>query len=121
MPQRPRRPAYDRERGSSSARGYGSRWQKARAGFLRSHPLCALCAAVGRAELATVVDHITPHRGDQALFWDRANWQPLCAPCHNAVKQAEEKSGFLRGCDEDGNPIDPSHRWNRAARGDGGG
>lgn len=27
---------------------------------------------------ARVVDHITPHRGDVALFWDESNWQALC-------------------------------------------
>nr|WP_307877464.1 MULTISPECIES: HNH endonuclease [unclassified Rhizobium] len=41
---------------------------------------------------ASVVDHIIPHRGDQALFWHHANWQPLCAPCHNSVKQRQECS-----------------------------
>ncbi|MHA6731654.1 hypothetical protein [Devosia sp. A369] len=24
--------------------------------------------------IGLVVDHIVPHRGDQRLFWDRANW-----------------------------------------------
>ena len=33
--------------------------------------------------MATVVDHIKPHRGDQKLFWDRSNWQPLCEHHHN--------------------------------------
>ena len=36
---------YDQERGSSAQRGYGARWQKVRAGFLRSHPLCVSCKA----------------------------------------------------------------------------
>jgi 5-methylcytosine-specific restriction protein A len=40
-----------------------------------------------------VVDHIIPHRGDQALFWDEENWQPLCLVCHNA-KTAREDGGF---------------------------
>ena len=31
----------------------------------------------------TLVDHIVPHRGDQALFWDEQNWQPLCKSCHD--------------------------------------
>jgi 5-methylcytosine-specific restriction protein A len=39
--------------------------------------------------LATVVDHIVPHRGDQRLFWDEANWAALCKPCHDA-KTARE-------------------------------
>jgi 5-methylcytosine-specific restriction protein A len=30
-----------------------------------------------------VVDHVIPHKGDRALFWDEANnWQALCARCH---------------------------------------
>ncbi|WP_231555339.1 HNH endonuclease [Paracoccus sanguinis] len=39
---------------------------------------------------ADVVDHITPHRGDEALFWNWSNWQALCAPCHNRHKQRAE-------------------------------
>ncbi|TPW30330.1 HNH endonuclease, partial [Martelella alba] len=41
---------------------------------------------------AVVVDHIRPHRGNDDLFWDRANWQPLCRHCHNSAKQAEERA-----------------------------
>jgi 5-methylcytosine-specific restriction endonuclease McrA len=33
------------------------------------------------------VDHIIPHRGDDRLFWDRSNWQALCAHHHNSNKQ----------------------------------
>jgi predicted kinase len=39
---------------------------------------------------ASVVDHIIPHRGDQAKFWDSANWQSLCTRCHSSRKQAME-------------------------------
>ena len=42
-------------------------------------------------EPATLVDHIIPHKGDQALFWDWRNWQSLCTPCHNRVKQRKER------------------------------
>ncbi|MFC3058810.1 HNH endonuclease signature motif containing protein [Paenirhodobacter populi] len=38
------------------------------------------------------VDHIKPHRGDQALFWDWRNLQALCAHCHNSVKQRQERA-----------------------------
>lgn len=100
-------------RGTAAERGYGQRWRNARKTFLASHPLCVYCLRVGRTTAATVVDHIQPHRGDQALFWDRENWQSLCATCHNSAKQAEEKGSGLRGCDVDGNPLDPKHRWNR--------
>lgn len=75
---------------SSSKRGYGYAWQKARAGYLVSHPLCVYCEREGRVTAATVVDHRIPHRGDQALFWDKANWQALCATHHSRDKQREE-------------------------------
>lgn len=94
---------------SSSERGYGYRWQKARAAHLSEHPFCAYClrdagiaetefndvvAAIFRKGLslpyANVVDHKIPHRGDQTLFWDRANWQSLCATHHSRDKQREE-------------------------------
>lgn len=80
----------DGYRGSSSERGYGYRWQMARRRFLDQHPLCLMCNAEGRVEAATVVDHITPHRGDQRLFWREDNWQPLCASCHSSAKQRQE-------------------------------
>ena len=71
-------------------RGYGYKWQKAREGFLREHPLCVMCQAEGRVAAATVVDHVIPHRGDQSLFWRRSNWAPLCAHHHSSDKQREE-------------------------------
>lgn len=76
---------------SAAQRGYGYKWQKAREGFLRSHPLCVMCQAEDRVTAATVVDHKIPHRGDQALFWDRGNWQSLCATHHSRDKQREER------------------------------
>ena len=66
------------ERASANSRGYGKAWQKARENFLRHHPVCAMCGSV-----ATVVDHIIPHRGNKELFWDHKNWQPLCKACHD--------------------------------------
>lgn len=74
-------PLYARE--SAASRGYDKRWQAARRRFLRAHPLCAECQRNGVLTPATVVDHIIPHRGDERLFWDEANWQPLCKPCHD--------------------------------------
>lgn len=77
---------------TSTERGYGYKWQQAREGFLRSHPLCVYCQREGRVTAATVVDHAIAHRGDMALFWDKSNWQSLCGPCHSSVKQREEAS-----------------------------
>lgn len=75
---------------SSTKRGYGYAWQKARAGHLRSHPLCVYCERDGRVTEATVVDHRIPHQGDQTLFWDKTNWQSLCKPHHDGEKQRQE-------------------------------
>jgi 5-methylcytosine-specific restriction protein A len=85
----------DARRGSARDRGYTGAWERARAAYLRKHPLCKHCGEAGRIEPATVVDHIKPHRGDRALFWDSANWQPLCKPHHDA-KTAREDGGFGR-------------------------
>lgn len=63
--------------------------------FLAQNPLCAACAKVGRAEVAEVVDHIVPHKGDQRLFWDENNWQSLSKRCHD-IKTAKDDGGFGR-------------------------
>jgi 5-methylcytosine-specific restriction enzyme A len=73
----------DRQRPSAARRGYGPRWRRARAAFLARHPLCAACRAKGRVVPATVVDHLVPHRGNPERFWNEANWQGLCKPCHD--------------------------------------
>ncbi|UVK81429.1 HNH endonuclease [Pseudomonas sichuanensis] len=78
---------------TSTERGYGYKWQQARERYLRDHPLCVYCERHGRTVAATVVDHVTPHRGDQDLFWRQSNWQALCKHCHDSVKQAEEAAG----------------------------
>lgn len=77
--------ATDRQqRGSSAERGYDSRWQRYRVVFLAANPLCKPCDVKGRTSAATVVDHITPHKGDHRLFWEPTNHQPSCKPCHDA-------------------------------------
>lgn len=73
----------DALRGGAYVRGYDSQWRRARAAFLKKHPLCVQCQKDGRLTPATVVDHIIPHRGDRVLFWDERNWQPLCKDCHD--------------------------------------
>lgn len=97
----------DERRGTAAERGYDSKWARVRGFYLRKHPLCVYCRRDGRVVAANVVDHIVPHRlkeaidsGDEAriskaraLFWDSANnWQSLCKPCHDSVKQREERA-----------------------------
>lgn len=81
-----RKARFDRKRPSSSARGYTGSWEKARAAFLKRNPRCRVCGAE-----ASVVDHVIPHRGDPARFWDEGNWQPLCRHHHNSAKQRSER------------------------------
>lgn len=83
---RDRRARHDRHRPSARARGYNHEWRKARTAYLAMHLRCVRCG-----KPATVVDHITPHKGNDRLFWDRTNWQPLCASCHSKHKQREER------------------------------
>lgn len=93
-------------KGSASERGYDHKWTVARARFLSANPLCVMCQADGRIEAARVVDHITPHKGDQTLFWDTANWQALCKTHHDSDKQMFEKSGEVRNkFTEDGRVV----------------
>ena len=80
-------------RGSSTERGYGSRWQRRRAAFLKKNPLCIECKRDGRTEAATRVDHIDPHKGDPVKFWDEDNWQPMCQHHHDS-KTARQDGGF---------------------------
>ena len=81
------------KRESAAIRGYGRQWQQARLDFLALNPLCKICESQGIVKAAKVVDHITPHKGDARLFWDRSNWQPLCSSCHSR-KTAAEDGGF---------------------------
>jgi len=98
------------QRGTAHERGYTSAWTKARAHYLRAHPLCVEALKEGRVVAAEVVDHIIPPRlkeamdsGDpiliakaKALFWDSENnWQSLSKTAHDR-KTATEDGGFGR-------------------------
>ena len=85
------RPLHAHDCKSTSEKGYGYRWQKARTAFLHAHPLCVRCQEKGRLVKATVVDHIVPHRGDPKLFWDTDNWQALCKSCHDHKTMTEDR------------------------------
>lgn len=101
---------------TSAQRGYGYQWQKAREAYLIDHPFCVYClrgAGIEATETAaiiiactekriglpyaSVVDHRTPHRGDQQLFWDRSNWQSLCAHHHSSDAQKRDRANQREG------------------------
>jgi 5-methylcytosine-specific restriction protein A len=63
-------------------------WRAVSHTYLQAHPFCVHCRAQHRITLATCVDHIRDHLGDGVLFWDRDNWQALCASCHSRKTRA---------------------------------
>jgi 5-methylcytosine-specific restriction protein A len=79
-------------RPSAAVRGYGRTWQVQRLWYLRSHPFCVdpYGAHGERLELATVVDHIVPHKGDPELFRAPENRQGLCKACHDRKTVLED-------------------------------
>jgi len=66
-----------------------SRWQRLRWQHLQSNSLCVFCGSRGKIVLASVCDHVEPHKGDEAKFW-AGPFQSLCAPCHNGEKKMIE-------------------------------
>lgn len=72
------------------------RWRNLRQAHLEKEPLCRMCHAKGRVRLATIVDHIDPHKGDMVKFYNPRNLQSLCKWHHDSVKQAMEKGGTPR-------------------------
>jgi 5-methylcytosine-specific restriction endonuclease McrA len=86
---------YDRQRGSSAARGYGWKWQQYRLRFLAMYPLCEECLKEDIYEPATDVDHIVAVSGpNDPLFWASENHQALCHSCHSR-KTAKEDGSFI--------------------------
>lgn len=58
------------------------RWKDLRRAVIREQPFCVSCYPRGLRVITEEIDHIRKHGGDPALFWDRANLQGLCTPCH---------------------------------------
>lgn len=78
-----------------------ARWRRLRLQILRLDGWeCQMCGAMlreGRSDKAStilrpaVVDHIIPHQGDPALFYETTNLWSLCSDCHDGTCQAIEK------------------------------
>lgn len=80
-------------RGEEGRLSNSRRYKVARMHYLSEHPRCAdPFKTHGQAlVIATVLDHITPHRGDFELFWNQSNWQGLCESCN------QRKTAFDHG------------------------
>lgn len=62
---------------TTTARGYGASYQRARAALLASRPRCHWCGAT-----ATTADHEPPlHTVGNPLAW-RGRLLPACGPCN---------------------------------------
>lgn len=75
-----------------------ARWQRLRIRILqRDGYRCTqtgiMLTGQSPADDSPVVDHIIPHRGDEALFWDERNLQSVSKRWHDTVKRAEEAQG----------------------------
>lgn len=90
------RQAFDRKRDEQPWRRWykTARWQALRWSVLvRDLFTCQRCGRLEGDTSLLVADHRVPHRGDAALFWDEGNLGTLCKPCHDSVKQREERRG----------------------------
>ena len=94
--------AYDATRRNSKVRKLTLKFanSRRRRHYLKRNPVCVECERSHFVAPATVVDHITPHRGDPALCWDRENWQSLCKICHD--RKTATETGFKRVYDHGG-------------------
>lgn len=104
MPQKPRiyralggngRKPARKPQASAHKRGYTQAWRVESKAFLKDHPFCECdeCKGEDLLQLATCVDHIIPHRGDEVLFWERSNWQAMTSE-HHSRKTAKEDGAF---------------------------
>lgn len=87
------------------------RWRALRARQLAAAPFCVMCRKEGTTRVATVCDHVEPHRGDETRFWC-GPFQSLCDEHHSRHKQAEERRGHHHAVDAEGWPTDPRHPAN---------
>lgn len=66
------------------------KWRVIRSNFLKVHCVCIICGGK-----ATIADHIIPHKGDERLFYNENNLQPMCWRCHSA-KTLKENNYFKK-------------------------
>ena len=76
-----------------------ARWQKLRLQVLkRDNYTCQVTGVVLIGKYpdpnSPVVDHIKPHRGNEALFWDLSNLHVVSKEYHDSVKQKEEQASL---------------------------
>lgn len=97
-------------------------WKRVRADRLFANPLCSPCSERGLVKVATVVDHTVDRRTAPDRALDLTNLVSMCVPCHSIKTARGPEAGAVKtmrsvqprkGCDANGNPIDPTHPWNQ--------
>ena len=64
-------------------------WKEIKRRLLKD-TLCVVCG-----EPAKALDHIIAHRGNEQLFFDESNLQPLCSRCHSHKTLSEVRQRQL--------------------------
>jgi 5-methylcytosine-specific restriction protein A len=112
-------PRYDNrsEEAQKYRRLYSTaRWRRTRLAQLARSPLCRMCELEGRDTFATICDHVDPKSKETEAGFFAGPFTSLCKPHHDSTKQAEERRGYVIGCDVSGRPKDAGHPWNRGAK-----
>jgi 5-methylcytosine-specific restriction endonuclease McrA len=61
--------------------------------FTRDLYTCQECGRIEGNTAKLIAHHSTPHRGDEALFWDEAgNIVTVCTACHDGPIKARERN-----------------------------
>ncbi|TCQ28251.1 HNH endonuclease [Rhizobium sp. PP-CC-3G-465] len=76
---------------------YTARWKRLRMSILvRDLFTCAECGKIEGNSANLVAHHKTPHKGDEALFWDDGNLTCVCRTCHDGPIQKRERANADR-------------------------
>lgn len=72
--------------------------------------VCQICGKLMMSD-EVQVDHVVPlAQGGEPFAMD--NLRAVCAEC-NSRKATEDRTGRVKGCDENGWPVDGKHEWNK--------
>ena len=99
-------------------------WKRLRLAHLALVPECQGCAPMGRLTRANTVDHVHAINEGGAPFPGHDGLMSYCPACHSAKTARGLEAGAVRstkprrGCDADGNPLDPAHPWGKSLRAD---
>ena len=97
-----------------------AQWKRLRLIKLRADPMCEPCTDAGRLTLANTVDHVVPISAGGPPFPSLDGLTSMCASCHSQKTARGVEAGAIRttrklqprkGCDANGNPLDPAHPW----------